>query len=98
MNQTNAQPTEAMQLLAYAIVGELVQAMAKFPKFNSPHEGWAVLREEVDELWDEVKTKGATQYRMAMEAIQVAAMAMRFVHDCCPVVVASLTAGEGGDQ
>ena len=64
---------------------ELTQAIQRFAPFNSAHEGFAVLKEEVDELWDEVKAKqGARDVdKMRKEAIQVAAMAMRFVIDVC---------------
>lgn len=60
-------------------------ATAKFGPFNSAHEGYAVLLEEVDELWDEVKAKQGSRdlIKMRKEAIQVAAMAMRFVVDVC---------------
>lgn len=51
------------------------------------HEGYAVLLEEVDELWDEVKKNPrkdpACIARRRTEAIQIAAMAMRFVLDVC---------------
>ena len=33
---------------------ELASANERFPQFHSPHEGWAVLREEYDELEEEV--------------------------------------------
>lgn len=51
--------------------------------FNSAHEGFAVLKEEVDELWDHVKVnqKKRDLEEMRKEAIQVAAMAIRFIHD-----------------
>ncbi len=40
-----------------ALVGkELEAANKKFPLFKSPHEGYAVLLEEIDELKYEVKT------------------------------------------
>jgi hypothetical protein len=42
-----------------------------------------VLLEEMDELWDEVKKNPRKQKRyIREEAIQVAAMAIRLVHDC----------------
>lgn len=68
-----------------ALVGaEITDALASHPSFNSAHEGWAVLREEVDELWDEVKKRPSARdvEAMKVEAIQVAAMAIRFVLDC----------------
>lgn len=62
---------------------ELAKARAKFARFNSAHEGYAVLKEEVDELWDEVKDRHANKDNMRKEAIQIAAMALRFVEDVC---------------
>jgi len=60
---------------------ELVRAESKFPPFNSSHEGYAVILEELDELWDEIKNNKAegSLERQRKEAIQVAAMGMRFV-------------------
>lgn len=63
------------------IADELSVAMARFPPFNSPHEGWAVLFEEVDELWDEVKANRGCSASARAEAVQVAAMALRFIID-----------------
>ena len=59
---------------------ELGQASAMFPEFNSPHEGYAVLKEEVDELWDAIKHNDGA-HAQKQEAIQVAAMAIRFIYD-----------------
>ena len=52
----------------------------KWGAVNSAHEAYAVMAEEVDELWDHVKTKQKNRDLGAMrkEAIQVAAMAIRF--------------------
>jgi hypothetical protein len=64
------------------IGAELEQARAWNPKpFSSPHEGYGVLLEEVDELWDEIKKQQPSCARMRAEAIQVAAMAIRFIED-----------------
>lgn len=65
------------------VMDELLAAVDKFAPFNSAHEGFAVLKEEVDELWDEVRAKqGARDVaRMDREAVQVAAMALRFLLD-----------------
>jgi len=64
---------------------ELQQARDLFEDMASPHEGWAVIREEVDELWDEVKKKPSIRdkAKMRAEAIQIAAMALRFAEDIC---------------
>lgn len=63
------------------VLAELWRAQAKFPAMRSPHEGFAILKEEVDELWDEVKANNAERTRE--EAVQVAAMALRFLEDVC---------------
>lgn len=60
---------------------ELDSAMRKFGPFASPHEGYAVILEELDELWVEVKAHDLDGMRE--EAIQVAAMALRFLVDIC---------------
>lgn len=64
---------------------EFYNATLKFNKFNSSHEGYAVLLEEVDELWEEVKKKSSLRDidHMREEANQIGAMAMRFIYDLC---------------
>lgn len=62
------------------IVMELQRAMNLHPTpMHNAHEGYAVLLEEVDELWDEIKKRDKNWTEIRKEAIQVAAMAMRFV-------------------
>lgn len=68
---------------ASAVAFELQSARAKFPKFNSAHEGYAILLEEVDELWEEVRRKNRSDTLVLAELIQVAAMARRFAEDIC---------------
>lgn len=64
---------------------EWAKATDKWPTFNSAHEGFAILKEEVDELWDYVKTnqKNRDLEAMRKEAIQIAAMAVRFATEVC---------------
>lgn len=64
---------------------EVLSAEKKWPAMNSAHEAYAVLLEEVDELWDHVKTnqKHRDLDAMRKEAVQVAAMAVRFIRDVC---------------
>lgn len=64
---------------------ELQRARSMYSKFNSAHEGYATILEELDELWDEIKKKPEKRNIMKMrkEAIQVGAMAVRFIQDIC---------------
>lgn len=34
---------------------ELKKAESEFTEYNSAHEGYAIIKEEFDELWDEIK-------------------------------------------
>jgi len=69
------------------INNELQKARETFPPFNSAHEGHAIIAEELDELWREVQANKAgtggidNPKEMRKEAIQVAAMTVRFVYD-----------------
>ena len=59
---------------------ELVRAQTKHPTpMRSTHEGYGILLEEVDEMFDAIKGNDLTAARK--EAVQVAAMAVRFLVD-----------------
>ena len=58
---------------------ELLAATAAYGPMNSPHEGYGIIKEEIDEFWDEVKRNNLTDARK--EIIQVAAMCHRFLQD-----------------
>lgn len=62
---------------------EYENASKEFPRFNSSHEGYAIIKEELDELWDEIKTKNKDREKIQKEAKQVGAMALRFMVDLC---------------
>lgn len=76
------------------IIEELERATEKFGRFKSAHEGYAVLLEEVDELWQEVKSNNRDGQEE--EAIQVAAMALRYLHDLCGMRVESSQRADPG--
>ena len=68
---------------ALDVVAALMRARQKHGPMHGPHEGYAVILEELDELWDEVKAQTQDKARMRKEALHVAAMALRFVEDVC---------------
>lgn len=63
------------------LLAEINRAVSKNGPMNSRHEGYAVMLEEFDELWDEIKLKNPNPENLREEAIQIAAMAVRFIHD-----------------
>jgi NTP pyrophosphatase (non-canonical NTP hydrolase) len=68
---------------AIEIAEEIKRARAKHAPMRGAHEGYAVLLEEVDELWDEVKRRAPDLAAMRKEAIQIGAMALAFVVEVC---------------
>lgn len=67
---------------------ELIQqehdsAVAKNDGFNSLHEAYAVILEEMDELWDEIKLKPSERNmkNLKKEAVQVGAMILRLLNE-----------------
>lgn len=76
----------SMARLAYwteEVTKEVTRAMHQYPPMNSAHEGFAVLLEEMDELRAHVWKKQGLRDLAGMreEAMQVAAMALRFLVD-----------------
>lgn len=62
------------------LLEEVVKARIKHPKpFNSAHEGYAILKEEVEELWEDIKRDDFDHARK--ELVQVGAMVIRFLLD-----------------
>lgn len=60
------------------VLQEAVKGEEEFGEFNTPHEGYSVILEELDELWEVIKDKNGTPEQMRKEALQVAASAYRF--------------------
>ncbi len=74
-----------LEPLLEEVRAELNHATELFPAFNTAHEGLAVLWEEFEELKAHVWTRQGLRlvHQMRAEAIQVAAMAIRFALDVC---------------
>ena len=67
--------------LLQEVATELIKATAKHGSMNSGHEGWAVIKEEMDELWEHVRADTWRGPEARHEAIQIAAMALRYIID-----------------
>lgn len=63
------------------VADELARARAKHGAVHGLHEGYAVLLEEVDEFWDEVKKKTPDKANAYLELVQIAAMAQKIAED-----------------
>lgn len=70
-----------------AVAAEHAEATAKWPELNSLHEGYAVLAEEVDELWDHVREKESKRDWSAIrvECVQIATVAMRIAAELAEI-------------
>jgi NTP pyrophosphatase (non-canonical NTP hydrolase) len=69
------------------IAASYTKARAKHAPMRGPHEGYAILLEEVDELWDEIKKwqpDAPNREAMRKEALHVAAMALAFLLEVTP--------------
>lgn len=65
------------------VLSELDSAMTRYPALHSAHEAYAVILEELDEVWDEVRLNPAKRDadRLRHELIQLAAMTIRAIVD-----------------
>ena len=64
---------------------EFIRASDLYPNFHSNHEAYAVIKEEVDELWDEIKRSKELKgnNNIAKELIQIGAMVVRYLDNIC---------------
>ncbi|SEA23467.1 hypothetical protein [Pedobacter hartonius] len=70
--------------LILEVESELQRAKERFPeKLNSLHEGYAIISEEFDEFWDEIKKKEKDRdfFKLKTEGIHVIAMMIRTLQD-----------------
>ena len=75
--------TEAIEATLNCVGLEISRATSMYRQYASPHEAYAVIFEELDEFWEEVKKHSEMQSPLTMrsELIQVAATAVRAVID-----------------
>lgn len=68
------------------IRAEARRAGNKHKPMNSQHEAYAVIKEEMDEYWKEVRKGGSVPRdpaALTTELVQMAAMCLRALHDLC---------------
>lgn len=80
LTTTDKRPSAALRRALAEVVNEYQAALARFRPFASRHEGYAILLEELEELWAEIRGNGAAE-NVRKEAAQVAAMALRMMID-----------------
>jgi hypothetical protein len=74
---------DAADHIILEVCSELKRAMQLHGPQRSAHESYAVILEELDEFWQEVRKKKEHRNPKAMrtELIQTAAMCCRAIHD-----------------
>lgn len=67
------------------IIPEYNQIICKNPPLQNTYEGWAMLLQATEQLWDEVKKDKNlhANEQMRKQAILVGATTMRFIIDLC---------------
>lgn len=82
INRNNTLSNKLLQLVQQ----EYDRATSKFTEFNTPHEGYAVILEELDELWELIKTNRGGSDAAMDEALQIVIMALRYIVDLDPQI------------
>jgi len=62
---------------------EVESTTTRFGQFNSTHEGYASIKEELDGLWDAIKRRDTGLDAFKHEAIHLTAMSLCFLLDFC---------------
>lgn len=73
--------TPQLQIIFEAVAKELDSAIAKHPPYNSAHEAYAVIAEEVEEFWELVRKRHHDKGAMTLELVHVAVTAIRAIED-----------------
>jgi hypothetical protein len=68
---------------ALEVAEEVGRAMRKHAPMHSPHEGWSVIWEELEELREHVRGDTGRSAAARKEAMQIAAMGLRYALDLC---------------
>lgn len=81
LREALAKATATAQHTGVEFAVELDQARRRFPTMASAHEGYAVILEELDEVWDIVKQKQTERdyAKLRKETVQLGAMVLAFL-------------------
>jgi hypothetical protein len=82
--EIEADELKRIDAILACVKAELLKATRKHGSMESGHEGYAVILEELDELWDLVKSDQGRELAAMEEATQIAAMAVRYIFDLAP--------------
>ncbi len=83
VNMQNLETNERVDPVIKDFLDEIDKGVKKFGNYRSYHEAYAVIKEEFDELWDELKVRSENRSleNVYSEAIQVAATAYRLAEE-----------------
>jgi NTP pyrophosphatase (non-canonical NTP hydrolase) len=70
-----------LSVILEEIKSEVIKARAKHAPMRGRHEGYAVMLEEVDEVWEEIKKRECNWSELRKELVQVAAMAVCMINE-----------------
>ena len=74
---------DTINRLQEEISSEMQRGDKKYGPHPGPKRGFGALRAEFNELWTEIEAEDANPVSIRKEAVQVAAMALKFLRDCC---------------
>lgn len=75
--------SDAIDRLAAEIAAEVRRAETLHAPMHSPHEGWSIIFEELEELREHVRADTGRSEEARKEAIQIAAMGLRYALNLC---------------
>lgn len=71
---------DRFDFVSSGVEDEMIEAKKNYQDyFKNYHEAYAVIKEEFDELWDEIRKKEHNKEAIRKEAIQTAAMLYRLI-------------------
>lgn len=87
-----------MATFADKVAEELARARSLHGRMHNAHEAYAVILEELDEFWEEVRRKQSERSprRLLAELIQIGAMAQRTAEDLGLIESVATTWPSGG--